>query len=105
MAYQNHLLILRQLREEVGERLAVFVEGLDGASVGAVDSAAGELDAADFVAGILHEAPELVPAPSSAADAVDENEVRRLLRGHVGNSHLLSLSFHFLFFFLRSMRS
>ena len=90
----HNLLILRQRRDEVGERLVVVVEGQDGASVGPVDSAAGEVYAGDFVAGILHETPELVPAPSSAADSMDEDEMRRLLRGHFGNSHLPSLTFH-----------
>lgn len=74
---EDDLLIWRQGGQEIEEGFVVIVETENIVSVGGVNAGASEVNTGDFVAGILHETPELVPAPSSAAESMNQNEVWR----------------------------
>lgn len=66
---------LGERRHEVHQGLVVVIEREDRVSVGGVDPGALQVDAGDPVARVLHEGPNLVPAPCPSAKPVDEHEV------------------------------
>lgn len=75
MPDEDHLLVLRESRHEINQRLEVLRNGSDGVRLPEVDSGGGQVEGGDAVAGGFKEREEFEPGPGAMAGSVDEDKV------------------------------
>lgn len=70
-----YLFIISQRRHEVHERFVIIIKRMNRICIGWISSRTFEIDAWNFVAWILHEASDFVPAPCSSTYAMHQHKV------------------------------
>lgn len=75
MPDEDHLLVPRESRHELSQRLEVLGNGSDGVRLPEVDSGGGQVEGGDVVARGFEKWEEFEPGPGAMAGSVDEHKL------------------------------